>query len=327
MEDLKVPYGVDRAGELIPAGSAVKGAPYSCPCCAAPLVYRAGEVNTKHFAHPSSSTCNLESVLHITAKKLIQSVIEKNAAGRLEIALQQPCTNCDMMFSASLPINTFSGAGVEVRVGDYVCDVVGYRSQSVALAVEILNTHAVDATKAKNIQAYWVELKAEDVINHPQRWLPTQARLKPGFCAGCKSHFKRIQAVADKFGIDRSLYSPVKDPARATYIAEIETCFRCREEIPVFWWRGVAFCETPPPSPRPSTLQFRFSNEFGGSYWANTCAHCDVIQGDNHLYLFSKAPFKGLPVSTQSVARSRKKNAAPRESAVTEFMKIINRNF
>lgn len=42
--------------------------------------------------------------------------------------------------------------------------------------------------------------------------------------------------------------------------------------------------------------QHRYSKQFGGSYWANTCPHCDAVQGDNFLFLGTQPLFKGLPL-------------------------------
>lgn len=326
MENLKVPYGLNEVGELIPADMADIGACYKCPCCLENLIYRSGNIRAKHFAHPASSNCSLESVIHVTAKKLIQCVIIENSKGNQTITLENNCHNCGVVFSTNIPNKTFSNAGVEIRIGNYVCDVVGYRGNSIALAIEILNTHKVDNAKAQNLNAHWVELKAEDVIKNPLKWVPTQANLKDSYCPDCKKEIKHVLEVADKFNIDRSLYSPVKNPSNATYIAGVETCFKCKQEVPVFWWQGVPFCEHEPPNPKPKTIKLRNSKQYGGSYWANTCAHCNMIQGDNYLYLFENAPFKGLPLSTYSQSEQESVRVVSGQSAVTEFMKILHRN-
>jgi len=327
MESLKISYGVDESGELISAESAQKGSKYTCPCCVIKLIHRSGEVRVKHFAHPPESNCSLESVLHITAKRLIYTAIMQNAEGFQSISLENHCQNCGVMFSTSLPEKTFSNAELEVRVGDFVCDVVGYRGESIGLAIEVFNTHEVDANKAANLKSYWVELKAEDVINNPLKWVPTQANLKDSYCNDCKEHIKHIIEVADKYGIDRTLYSPVKNPKKFTYIADIETCFKCKEEIPVFWWRGVPFCESEPPNPKPKTIKYRNSKQYGGSYWANTCANCNMIQGDNYLYIFENAPFKGMSLTAHSQETQGSVKIVSGKSVAAEFMKVINRNF
>lgn len=328
MENLKVPYGLNSAGELVAAEHVSKGETYCCPGCGEQLIHRSGEFRAKHFAHPPASNCTIESVLHITAKRLIRNAINGNASNQKSISLRNHCQSCGAEFNTNLPPQTFSFSKEEVRVGEYVCDVAGYRDDEIALSIEILNTHEVDQKKAKNLAVHWIELKAEDVIANSYQWNPTQGRLKALYCKPCKDHIKHVRAVADKWGIDRSLYSPIKNPSAASYIADTETCFKCKKEIPVFWWRGVPFCETEPPDPKPKTIKYRNSKQYGGSYWANTCANCNMIQGDNYLFLFDSAPFKGMPVyGNPTGMQGAGVRVVSGESALSEFRKVINRNF
>jgi len=320
MEKLKVPYGLNNLNQLISAEKATKGAAYHCPCCGSKLVHRAGEIRASHFAHSSDSNCSLESILHITAKKLIVGAINTNSESLRNISLRNHCQSCGVEFNTNLPFKTFTGANEEVRIAEYICDVVGYRGNEVALAIEVLNTHKVDLKKAKNLPIYWVELKAEDVIANPYQWNPTQSNLKASFCTDCKSHIQHVESVASKWEVDHNLYSAIKKPNLAPYIADTEICFKCHEEIPVFWWQGVPFCETEPPNPKPKTIKYQSSKQYGGSYWANTCAKCNVIQGDNYLFIFDNAPFKSMPISNKGTHLQI-------GAATSEFMKIINRNF
>lgn len=328
MENFKVPYGVDRTGALITASEALKNEVYNCPCCKIHLIHRSGEVRAKHFAHPVSSSCNPESILHITAKGLIEGVMRSNSFSSLRINLRNNCGQCGVEFNTILPHKTFTDAQQEVHISEYICDVVGYRGNEIALAVEILNTHKVDSSKGHNLPIHWIELKAEDVISNPTQWNPTQSKLKSSYCQSCKSHIKHVQAIAEKWKIDKSLYSPVKDPRLSSYIADTETCFKCKEEIPVFWWYGVPFCETEPLGPKPRTIKYRNSKQYGDKYWANTCANCNMIQGDNYLYIFDDAPFKNMPLSSEAANKqSGLTRVVAGKSAMSEFIKVINRNF
>lgn len=296
MKTLRIPYGLNQTGELISAEHALKNTNYSCPFCRVQLVLRAGEVKIKHFAHQPSSKCSLESVLHITAKKLIQSVIIKNATDNQRITLESSCSGCGENLLINLPIGTFSNAELETKIGKYRSDVVGFRDNSIALAIEICNTHAVDQIKAEELEAHWIELKAEDVIINPTKWFPTQSNLKDTYCVSCKKYINHVLEIANKYDIDRSLYSLTLTSPQQTYIAGIETCFKCKQEIPVFWWPGVPFCQFKPPSPMPKTIKYRKSKQFGDSYWLNTCANCNMTQGDNYLHLSNRSLFKGRPI-------------------------------
>lgn len=327
MNDLKVPYGLNNAGGLISAVNASSEDAYFCPCCAEHLIYRAGDVRVKHFSHPTGSNCSYETIIHIIAKLLIEDVINSNATDQLIICISNKCQGCGLEYNSSLPPKTFSSAKQEIRVLNYICDVVGYRGNEIALAVEILNTHKVDSKKASNLPVYWIELNAYDVINNPKQWNPTQSHLKSTFCRSCKDHIEHIKRVADKMNIDRNLYSAIKNPISATYIAETEVCFKCKEEVPVFWWQGVPFCEIEPPNPKPKTIKYRYSKNYGGSYWANTCGKCSMIQGDNHLFIFKSAPFKDMPLDTEKVRDFKGGvKAVSSSGAVSEFMKVITRN-
>ena len=326
MENLKVPYGLDHQGKLVTADNALNNDKYRCPSCNTELVLRAGEVRTKHFSHPTSSNCGTESILHITAKKLIENTINENALGISAIVLKSSCNNCCEEFNLQIPIKTFTGSRQEVRVSDYICDVVGYRDDGIAIAIEILNTHKVDQNKAENLPVYWVELKAEDVLINPNEWAPVQSHLKASFCRSCKEHFKSITTVCDSWDIDRSLYSVIKKPNVSLYVADTDTCFNCKEEVPVFWWKGVPFCQSEPPHPRPFSVKYRNSKQYGGSYWANTCVNCNMVQGDNFLYLFDNAPFKGMPMATV-IKKKEMVKIVTGKTAVSEFMKVVKRNF
>lgn len=326
MESLKVPYGLDHQGKLVVADNALKSDIYKCPSCNAELVLRSGEIRTKHFSHSTSANCGLESILHITAKRLIESAINENAFGTSVIHLKSNCENCCEDFILDIPIKTFTGSKQEVKVSEYICDVVGYRNDQIAIAIEILNTHKVDQKKAENLPVYWVELKAEDVLINPNQWSPVQSHLKSAYCRSCKDRFKHIYNVCDSNKIDRSLYSVIKKTEINHYIAETEICFKCKEETPVFWWKGVPFCQTEPPFPRPHSVQYCNSKQYGGSYWANTCVNCNVIQGDNFLYLFDNAPFKSMPMAT-IIKQKETVKIVTGKTATSEFMKVINRSF
>jgi len=327
MENLKVPYGLDTSNTLVSAEHASQSRTYKCPSCNTELIYKSGNIRTKHFSHPSNSECNIESVLHKTAKLLILNAISENSTGNQPIQLHSTCQNCDIEFNTTLNPKLFSHADEEVPISKYICDVVAYRDNNIALAIEVFNTHKVDAKKAKKIPVYWIELAAEDIIKNAFYWKPTQAHLKPSLCTKCKAHIKHIYEVADRWGIDRKLYTPVKKLGISMYIADTERCFKCKNEIPVFWWKGVPFCEKEPPSPRPQTIKYRNSKAYGGAYWANICAYCKILQGDNHLFLLENAPFKRLPLAGEDSSNEHGSlTILTGDEAKKEFDKVLKRN-
>lgn len=300
MAELLIPCAETEGGRVVRAADAVSGQKYICPSCASTLVLRAGDKRQKHFAHPSGGSCSFESVMHQAAKKLIAAVVSENASGEgVAITIEKTCAGCDKKFQALVPDRLFSGSGVEVQVGKFRCDAVAYRGTQVALAFEILVSSPVSKSKSAELNVRWVELEAAAVLQNPYSWHPVRAHLKKELCPECL----KIVAIATKWNIPKQLYTVRHDPSASNYVAALETCFKCNEQIPVFWWRGTPFCQEPPPEPRPSTIQWRASKQFGGSYWANTCPSCRSIQGDNHLFVFPSGPLNDLPKSARNMPK------------------------
>ncbi|MBK9368664.1 MAG: hypothetical protein IPN01_20540 [Deltaproteobacteria bacterium] len=89
---------------------------------------------------------------------------------------------------------------------------------------------------------------------------------------------RRVAALTDQ---------PLPEGDQSPYWAEVARCYqpRCKEELILYTWRGHTWMtETPPPEPRPSSLQLRFSKQAEGDYWANTCPSCGALQGENYVY-------------------------------------------
>jgi hypothetical protein len=128
-------------------------------------------------------------MIHKTAKDLLVQVITDNAGGvgSIGLSIERECEYCFKRFRTAIPMYTFSAARAEVRVGSFVCDVVGYRKEKeIALAFEVRHKHAVEEAKAKSLEPYWVELKAEDVLLNPYAWRPVNSKLKALRCEDCR---------------------------------------------------------------------------------------------------------------------------------------------
>jgi Competence protein CoiA-like family len=321
--ELFVPYGLNPEGELVHARDAIRQVEYRCPECASLLVLRAGDVVARHFAHKANTSCTGESIAHETAKRLIAQVINEQSEASSEklVSIVCPCACCHETFQLSLPPSSFSEARLEECIGSFRCDVVALRNHDYVLAIEILATHAVEEEKTQELSVPWMDISATAVLENPYRWVPTQSRLKPVLCSKCKTYLRRLNEVASHWGQPIAEFAGYRDPSREDYLAAIESCWKCKNDIIVYWWRGVPFCEGKPPTPMPKTIQHRYSKTYGGKYWANTCPGCSSIQGDNFLFLSEKAPFAGLPL------RDLPQQQAQRKSAGSEFIKIMLRNF
>lgn len=321
--ELLVPYGLNPEGLLVPPAQAQKDTNYICPACSHPLVLHAGPQVVRHFAHKTDASCNPETLAHKTAKLLLAQVItEQSTSPRPRpISLVCRCDCCGMGFQRKLPPQAMTGAREEVPIGDFVCDVVAYRVEKPVLVLEVLVTHAVDVRKANALPLPWAELRAEEILDNPYLWRPVAGKMNSVICPDCKKHFDKLKAVGEKWNLPIFEPARYREPGRAPYLTAIETCWKCKNEIPVYWWLGVPFCETEPPAPRPRTVQHRHSKQFGGSYWANTCPCCKSVQGDNFLFLGSKPVFSGLPI------RDTPEMKAHRANATDQLIRHMFRNF
>lgn len=182
MSRLKTPFAFNKQGTVIKAQEAVKGQTYYCPCCDIKMVVKEGTRKIKHFSHPVSGTCSREGILHKIAKSLLLKAIEG------DIKLQCECDTCHQSYWKTLPKGTFTKAEEEVRVDPFICDIVLYRDNQPALAVEIKNTHGIGKRKAEELSLCWIEVKATSVIDSNTELKPIQARLKPTTCPACKQH-------------------------------------------------------------------------------------------------------------------------------------------
>ncbi|EKN4695555.1 hypothetical protein ABF228_002295 [Yersinia ruckeri] len=326
MDILKVPFGLDTYGNLVSVDNIVKGQSYFCPACSTQLVYKSGEIRAKHFSHPAESGCSPESILHKTAKRLIKNVIISNSNETNEIELVNYCRSCGDEYVVRLKKGFFSGAEEEVSIPPYICDIVGFKNNEMRLAIEIFVTNEVNSEKAKGLKLFWIELDAQSVINNPYYWRPKKSRLKDGFCDSCNIEIKHIQTVADHYSINRDLYSPISDSRVFYYIAGVEVCFKCKNEIPVFWWPGVPFSSDEPLLPRPHTIKLIFSKKFHGSYWANTCAYCNSTQGDNYLFILNGAIFGKFPLCYENIPNNNNIETQTSNSISTVMKRLIDKN-
>ncbi|MFC5271368.1 competence protein CoiA family protein [Adhaeribacter terreus] len=300
-ENFKIEFGINKIGILTSVDDAIKEEQYHCIECDSQLILKEGKIRQKHFSHIPYQNCNGETILHKTAKRLIYDVITKNRKNECSINLKIHCDNCDKLHIFNIKKGSFSDAMEEARVENFVCDVVGYRNGTPSLGIEIFQTHKVNDKKKEDLQLPWIELKATDVISNPYEWIPTQHRLSRNLCSLCKIESNRIKELCTKWNIDHKIYSTINKINHSKYLASTINCWKCKHEIPVFWWKGVPFAKEAPPQPSPWTIKNIFSKAFGGKYFANTCPNCNSVQGDNFIFLNSNSPFNKLPLDNGKI--------------------------
>lgn len=279
----RVPLGVAPDGQLVLPASAAKGVRYACPGCQAPIGLRKGERRRPHFAHRAdpSGTCGADTVLHLSAKLLFSSVVETWLTGaRARPIFVRRCAGLRTSYGCGRrvdhPMPRIDAVHVERSHDGLRPDVLLAKGGLPVAAIEILATHRVDEAKRKRTRLPWVELRAVDVLAFPDQWIPVQDHFRPLYCEAC-------DAEAAEYA---SRY-------RNGYVHGETLCFRCGCMTVVYKW-GDEWSKSEPPAPRPPTVKWRFSKSVGHRYWANTCEHCDALQGDFYLSNEPDGPFFAL---------------------------------
>ena len=285
----RVPVALDHNGHLTTREDATKGRRYRCPACHSGLIFKAGPIRARHFAHAPSFECHPETVVHETAKRLIAQVVADWRSGNgPQPTVEKRCQECMGTGQEHLR-GQVEVAAVEHRLADgLIADVALLRRDAVLGVVEILVTHAVDSDKAERLVVPWVELRGEDVLDDPLRWKPVAfGNLRRFVCDPCQNKRRAAIELCRSLGVDfdDSVYEP-----------GIISCYRCRKKTPVFAWRPGQLHEAErPPDPLPRTVEHRYSKLLGRRYWANTCFHCHALFGDWFLFAEPDGPFFGRP--------------------------------
>lgn len=190
MNELKIPMAITNRGDLVHIDNAERDVDYLCPACGTLLLIKQGEVRTRHFSHPATSSCSTESVQHILAKRLLMDAIQANSDGKQVLHLLRSCSTCGIQEQVPIPEGTFSSSDAEVPINGFIVDVVGYRKEGAPLGIEVYHSHRVSPMKKRHLSIPWIELLAIDVIETPFQWNPTQFRLKNYVCTQCRNPYQ-----------------------------------------------------------------------------------------------------------------------------------------
>lgn len=298
-QSLKIPLAHDETGSLVSVEHAISGGQYYCPSCGAGLILRRGTVKVAHFAHKPSDICNQETIIHKTAKLVVQQAVTDWKAGkRAAPVIQRACQVCHSLIAQPLP-EKVETAQLEYRLSDgFIADVALLAGNTPVAAIEIFVTHAVDDTKATNISVPYIELDGYEVLASTTTWLPLNDNLEPVTCPECvkkgieqeqkfAKYLDKTAQIAEKTGIelpsDYYRYAP-------------HSCWRCKKDILVFTWPERLPYEPRQPSKQPIPMSIRsvFSGMADRQYWANLCPYCHATQGDWFLFEEPDGPFFGL---------------------------------
>jgi hypothetical protein len=282
MTGLSIPFAFNKERKLINPKDAVKNEDYFCPSCYELVVLRQGKIKVAHFAHKATNICNQETIIHKTAKLLVQKVVKDWVETKSNSpVLERICQICYSSVNQNLP-EKVEDAILEYRLSDgSIADIALIVNNTAKAAIEIKVTHAVDEIKANKIAVPFIELDGYEVIANPTNWKPITDKFKPITCKKCKQAFIQFQDRINRIAKINNIILPT-----AYYRYGFCNCWKCNREIIVFAWPNESSHDNIQPkiTPIPKTIQYRFSKTVGDKYWANVCQYCQSIQGDFFLY-------------------------------------------
>jgi hypothetical protein len=173
---VKLPFGLRRNGELAHISTVLSGLACECYCaaCGTRLMAKKGEKNTHHFAHYQAEECEhaLETVLHLAAKKILEEsseiilpelIIYEEVSG--EICGQSRIKKGEAIVCEQ-HIAHIDNVILEKHLTSIVPDVIAY-IDGIPLIIEIAVTHFVDEDKQNKINDLWIsciEIDLSDVF-------------------------------------------------------------------------------------------------------------------------------------------------------------------
>lgn len=271
-----VPAALDDAGLLVKPEAAERGQTYRCPGCGSRLVFRAGAIVARHFAHPGGTGCSPETVLHKAATLAIAAAVEDWLRGSgPRPATQRPCVRCkgpvlrpahERVRSAVVEHGVTGGRVADVALLDETGEVVG--------VIEVRVTHAVDAEKTADLDGIpWIEVDGADALADPVTWRPIAAGgLGAVTCDGCRVHLKAQADLLARLVAELGVSLP-DEP----YYSLPLPCESCGQDTIVSDWPGNSMFRQARwlPMPRPTWIRFG-TDPAGWRGWLNHCLRCDA---------------------------------------------------
>jgi len=189
MKELKVPFGLDSLGTLVPPGDSRDTEELVCPACRCKLVVRGGPDTQvcRHFAHLGSG-CSHESIVHRVAKMRVAWALEVARDGGEAIRVRRSCSeHCGGSWTSDFRPAASSVVAVEHRLPNArVVDVAVLKGGHIQAAVEIYHTHPVDDGKARALEGVpLAEVRASAAVDDPFNWEPTSRLTRKRPCPRC----------------------------------------------------------------------------------------------------------------------------------------------
>lgn len=238
MAKLKIPVAKNTTGLLVTPESAEKTeGPFQCPICSMAVLLRAGDVNRAHFAHKPNAACVLppgETWEHWAAKHLIQQCVRTEPEA---IRLHRTCSTCHDDTLQPLPPGPWRAEVEYTLLNDRRPDVVLLDGTDVPrLAIEVHQTHRVDAVKGRAMQLPWIEVEAADILEDPAHWRITkESGLRSWSCRGRRAQSRGLIMPLVSHGFaSHSVVCPERSRAwrGRSYANYMDDCVDCEFFVP-----------------------------------------------------------------------------------------------
>ena len=193
------PLARDEIGRAVHIREALKGHPYQCFGCSAPMVTRQGTKRQWHFAHkpPFERCTDPDKALHDTAKTVIMQGFSDALKQQGEYLLGCPCEECGIRVSRNIAI---PGANIEAEktlVAGTRSDLVVNQPAKDSVIVEIVVTHDLEPETLESYEEAGVPVlkvrPAWDTVAELGSRIITDDTLNvpPVLCAVCKDAAER----------------------------------------------------------------------------------------------------------------------------------------
>jgi len=292
---LRVPYAIDKKGQIHSPATADKSNNYFCPGCNEIVIYKHGEVYTPHFSHKGKDVCNLDVIIREIAKKLILKTVQewKEGSGNRPIILRS-CQICGEISKSPLP-EKVDKAILNYSEKDDISADVALLVENKAQAFIQIKKHGDDFKKDDNKYLLpYIVVEGEDILKNSLIWKPVIDKFNQFTCSKCKESDVEYQNKIRQISLSAKLTIP-----KEYYRYAITECINCFKEIIVFAWPKMQeynFFEPilkpiPPTVKYKEIVEYRASGTFRDSFWANVCPHCRDIQEAGYLFREPDGPF------------------------------------
>ena len=154
----QVPFGL-RDGRMVSTQDVPSGQACGCVCpgCLAPLIAKKGETNVHHFSHVGQACgSGAETAIHLMAKQILaQERNIKLPAMVVELSAVDALGDVAVVRTTLVAAQHvyYSSVSVEVTLGNQRPDALAMCDDGAEHRVEVFVRHAVDSTKAKELEA------------------------------------------------------------------------------------------------------------------------------------------------------------------------------